>query len=292
MTQRKQDVYALLLIIDLTKIVQVNFIYILNFMIKIGKNNIWIFVKALLLALLVIGIKYMAHNFDKEFLNLNNLFSGIIAANVFLMGFLLSGVLSDYKESEKIPGEIAASVNIIYSELIYLHDDKKITKAKESLAYCSELAGSFLDWFQRKERTIAMLAKVRYLNSLFAALENDTQANYIVRLKNEMPNLSRYIIRVDTIRDTNFISTGYQIAISVTSFMCFGLVFSKIDPFYESLFFVGVISFLMIFLILLINDLDDPFAYNKKYSAENVSLYPIKRILDEMGTLNRQRGIM
>jgi predicted membrane chloride channel (bestrophin family) len=140
-------------------------------------------------------------------------------------------------------------------------------------------------------KTTNLIAKTRYLNSLFAKVENDTQANYIVRIKNEMSNLSKSIIRVDTIRDTNFIASGYQISISVTFLMVFGLIFSKIDPFYESLFFVGVISFLMIFLILLIHDLDDPFGYSRKYSAENVSLYPIKRILSEMETLNRERGI-
>jgi hypothetical protein len=254
---------------------------------KSWKNG-WIFVKAISLVVVVIGIKFLAHDFDLEFLTINNLFSGIIAANVFLMGFLLSGVLSDYKESEKVPGEIASSINCIYSELIYLHDDKKILKAKECMLYCQELTISLLEWFHRKERTTTLITKIRKLNSLFAKIENDTQANYVVRLKNEMSSLSKTIIRVDTIRDTNFISTGYHISISVTTLMCFGLVFSKIDPFYESLFFVGVISFLMIFLILLINDLDNPFAYDKKYSAENVSLYPIKRVLSEMEILNKE----
>lgn len=247
--------------------------------------------KSMLLVAIIIVIKFIAHEFDLEFLTINNLFSGIIAANVFLMGFLLTGVLSDYKESEKIPGEIASSINVIYSELIYLHDDKKILKTKDSMLYCQNLTTSILDWFHRKEKTTSLIAKTRYLNSLFARFEDDTQANYIVRMKNEIAGLSKAIIRVDTIRDTNFISTGYQISISVTLLMCFGLVFSKIDPFYESLFFVGVISFLMIFLILLINDLDDPFAYNKKYSAENVSLYPINRILSEIGNLNNERNI-
>jgi predicted membrane chloride channel (bestrophin family) len=256
---------------------------------NINEKNIWIFLKALALVGLIIIIKFFTHIFALEFLTINNLFSGIIAANVFLMGFLLSGVLSDYKESEKIPGEIASSINNIYSELIYLYDDKKISKSKECMVYCQELTRSILEWFNRKERTPSLIAKTRYLNSLFAKIENDTQANYIVRLKNEMAGLSRNIIRVDTIRDTNFISTGYQISISVTALMCFGLIFSKIDPFYESLFFVGVISFLMIFLILLIHDLDNPFAYDKKYSAENVSLYPIERILAEIEILNKER---
>jgi hypothetical protein len=264
----------------------------INYMEKINKKNIWIFVKTLSVVSVIICIKFLAHAFDLEFLTINNLFSGIIAANVFLMGFLLSGVLSDYKESEKIPGEIASSINNIYSELIYLYDDKKIAKSKDCMLYCQELTKSLLEWFDRKDKTSNLIAKTRYLNSLFATIENDTQANYIVRLKNEMSNLSKTIIRVDTIRDTNFISTGYQIAISVTALMSFGLIFSKIDPFYESLFFVGVISFLMIFLIFLINDLDDPFAYSKKYSAENVSLYPIKRVMTEIESLNKERDII
>jgi hypothetical protein len=258
---------------------------------KFSRKNIWIFVRALSLVAVIIGIKFLAHAFGLEFLTINNLFSGIIAANVFLMGFLLSGVLSDYKESEKIPGDIASSINNIYSELLYLHDDKNIQKSKECLLYCQELTGSILDWFHRKEKTKDLIAKTRYLNSLFARIENDTQANYIVRLKNEMSALSKTIIRVDTIRDTDFITSGYQIAISITALMCFGLIFSQIDPFYESLFFVGVISFLMIFLILLIHDLDNPFAYDKKFSAENVSLYPITRELSEIETLNRERNI-
>ena len=47
----------------------------------------------------------------------------------------------------------------------------------------------------------------------------------------------------------------------------------------------------MIFLILLIHDLDNPFAYNEKYSAENVSLYPIIRVLTEIETINKERKI-
>jgi hypothetical protein len=235
----------------------------INNMKKYNTKKIWIFLRALFFVGLIIILKFAVHILGYEFLTINNLFSGIIAANVFLMGFLLSGVLSDYKESEKIPGEIATSVNNIYSELIYLYDDKKIDKSRDCMLFCQEFTNSILEWFYRRERTTSLIAKTRMFNSLFAKIENDTQANYIVRLKNE-----------------------------ITTLMCFGLICSKIDPFYESLFFVGVISFLMIFLILLIHDLDDPFAYNKKYSAENVSLYPINRVLADIEKLNKERNIL
>ena len=64
----------------------------------------------------VIALKLVAHWLDWEVISLNPLFSGIVAANVFLMGFLLSGVLADYKESERLPGELAASIETIADE--------------------------------------------------------------------------------------------------------------------------------------------------------------------------------
>ena len=45
----------------------------------------------------VVVAKVGVHALSWEVISLNALFTGIIAANVFLMGFLLSGVLSDYK---------------------------------------------------------------------------------------------------------------------------------------------------------------------------------------------------
>lgn len=43
----------------------------------------------------VLGAKLLVHHLGWEILSINSLFSGILAANVFLMGFLLSGVLAD-----------------------------------------------------------------------------------------------------------------------------------------------------------------------------------------------------
>jgi hypothetical protein len=51
---------------------------------------------------------------------------------------------------------------------------------------------------------------------------------------------------------------------------------AKIEPFYESLFFVGVISYLMIFLLLLIRDLDNPFGYYERFSGADISLKPLE----------------
>ena len=66
---------------------------------------------------LVVVAKVIAHAVGGEVISLNALFTGIIAANVFLMGFLLSGVLADYKESERLPGELSACLENMAQEV-------------------------------------------------------------------------------------------------------------------------------------------------------------------------------
>jgi hypothetical protein len=252
-------------------------------MFKFQRKNMKLLLKASTFVLIIIAIKLLMHFWGVEIISLNNLFSGIIAGNVFLMGFLLSGVLSDYKESERIPGEIANSLTSIFDEFLSLHSCKNEPLAYQGIKILNVLTEDIDKWFIRQLKTRELLLKFRNLNNFYFQLENVVQANHIVRLKNETSLLKRQIIRTDSIRDTDFISSGYLISSSVTGLLCCGLILSKIEPFVESLFFVGVISFLMIFLLLLIRDLDNPFAYDSKDSGENVSLYPIYRIKDEIG---------
>lgn len=260
-------------------------------MIKYRRKNIWLLLRAASLVAIVIVAKLVVHHYGLELLSLNNLFSGIIAGNVFLMGFLLSGVLSDYKESERIPGEIATVISTVFEECTILYDKKREVGARSGMLATASVLEECTQWFHRKVKTRDLLKRVQHLNTLLTDLEPMTQANHIVRLKNELAGLKRLIIRTDTIRDTSFISSGYLIASSVTGLLCTGLVLSRIEPFTESLFFVGVISFLMIFLLLLIRDLDDPFAFGETDSAEDVSLYPIERLRSQIGEELESRRI-
>src|SRR4030042_3475169 len=84
---------------------------------------------------MVIVLKLIAHWFGWEIISLNPLFSGIVAANVFLMGFLLSGVLNDYKESERLPGELVTSIESIVEEAVTIYKGKNASVGNECLAY-------------------------------------------------------------------------------------------------------------------------------------------------------------
>ncbi len=81
--------------------------------------------KVLPVIILVIILKLLAHQFGLEFISLNPLFTGIVTANIFLLGFLIAGVLADYKESEKLPGELAASIETIIDECLITYKSGK-----------------------------------------------------------------------------------------------------------------------------------------------------------------------
>jgi hypothetical protein len=226
--------------------------------------------KVLPLVGVVLVLKLLAHHFHWEFLTLNSLFTALISANIFLIGFLITGVMADYKESEKIPGEMAASLETLLDEGLIIAKAKNSPIADAYIKYVKELADSMLNWLCRKERTKVLMDKLTGLNDHFSAFEGLTQANFIARLKQEQNALRKMVIRVHYIRETSFNPAGYAIAEIITFLLCAGLILVKMDPFYESIFFVFFVSFILIYMVWLIKDLDNPFGYfeDESLSAE------------------------
>ena len=231
----------------------------------------------------VVAAKMVAHAAAWEVISLNPLFSGVIAANVFLMGFLLSGVLSDYKESERMPGELAAGLENLYEEMRAIGISKPEADITARLTSVAGVSRDLLDWFHKRIGTPEMLDRLNVLTPHLAAMEQWAQAALVGRLKQEQANVRRLVVRIDTIRETSFISSGYLIADAMTLLLCVGLVLVKYDPFYESIFFAGVITFLLVFLRTLIRDLDNPFGYYESSSGEDVSLAPIEQLAARLG---------
>ncbi len=240
---------------------------------------------ALINVAVVIALKLVAHWLDWEIISLNPLFSGIVAANVFLMGFLLSGVIADYKESERLPGELAASLETIAEEAASIFAQKNAAPAQDFLTYMVAFSEDVREWMHKIKKTRYVMDELGRMPYFFRDLETLTQANFIARLKQEQANIRRILIRIHTIRETSFISSGYVIADATTYLLIIGLVLSKIEPFVESLFFVSVITFLMRYLGLLIRDLDNPFGHYEANSVEDVSLKPVDDAICRIKTL-------
>ena len=96
-------------------------------------------------------------------------------------------------------------------------------------------------------------------------------------MKNEQSNLRKMILRIDTIRDTDFIGSAYAIVEAMGAAISIGLIVIKIEPFYASLFFTLLVTSLIFYMIMLIKDLDNPFDYsNVGESGTEIPLKPLR----------------
>lgn len=239
--------------------------------------------KTIPFVLLVMAVKYAAHIYGYEVLPLSSLFTAVISATIFLISILVSGTLVDYKESEKLPGDLAASIEAMADEGLIILKNKKSTEAKAYLQKIIQFNKALIDWFHHRETTDDLFTKLRSFNDDFLVLESQTQANFIARLKQEQNNLRRMITRIHTIRETDFLGTAYAIAEIISSVLITGLIIIHMESFWESLFFAGFVSFILIYMINFIKDLDNPFGYADETNlVEDVSLMPLESSLKRL----------
>jgi hypothetical protein len=224
----------------------------------------------------IVLLKLLFHRLGWEIISLNPLFTSLVAGTTFLIGFLITGVISDYKESEKLPTEIAASIEVLHDETSIIILNKNAQVARDYRGQLLNFIGQLNKWFYKKERTENVLKALSSMNSYFAEFEQYAQANFITRMKQEQNNLRKYILRIHTVRETSFVQTAYTLVEVLSFFLISGLIFLKLEPFYESVFFVTLVSFLVLYMIYLIRDLDNPFDYSLYGElGSEISLKPI-----------------
>jgi hypothetical protein len=213
---------------------------------------------------------------NSSFIDLTTLFGSMVAANVFVLGFLLAGTLADYKESERLPGELAASIETIVDECVVTYRNKQAPEAAAALHHMLDFTAAVLRWFHKEERTNHLLTRVSGMNDFLLKFERITQPNFIVRMKQEQNNIRRMILRIDAIRDTPFLAVGYSLSYIATTALLVGLLFANIEPYYEAMFYLAAIGFVMIYLTLMIQDVDNPFDHYKDgVESAHVSLKPV-----------------
>ncbi len=250
-------------------------------------SNLRLPLRAFAVAIAVAGGRLLLDLAGADGISVTPLVASIITANVFVVGFLLSGVLADYKESEKLPGDLAVSLGAIADESFMLWKHRRADAGRDCLAHVLDLVRGARRWFAKSERTASLTEQVSALGDFFAGMEPCTQPNFIVRLKQEQAALSRIIVRIHTIRETSFVSSGYVMARLSTAIVILGLLLLELHPWYESAFLVGVIAWFLAYLILLISDLDNPFDYAADGSprGQEVSLKPLADLEDRVARL-------
>jgi hypothetical protein len=221
----------------------------------------------------MIALKWAYDDSSAPHLELSPLLTGVIAAEVFIVGFMLAGTASDFKEAERLPGELAASLETVADECLIIDAEIALPQARQCVAQLVEIGQSVRTWLLHDEGFDEVLADLRALNPLFMVFAPNIQAGFTTRLKSEQATMRRLVIRMDTMRRTSYVSAGYLFAEITALVILVLLVITEIGEPTPTALVVGVLSYLLFYVLALIRDLDNPFEYHRgKPGAADVSL--------------------
>lgn len=218
-------------------------------------------------------LRTLVNRLGLDVLEVSPLLSSLVAATVFLLGFLLNGVLSDYKESEKLPGELSTSLFVLAKEIKAIPVHTPGAPVKEDVQAIYYLCLSIIRWIKGEISTDEVMASysLTHDHSVQASswLKDSTLKG---RLMAEMALILRAVNRIEVIRETDFAAIVYLLAYVASGVLCTGLTLIKGDStsYYNNNFFLFSLSWILIFILHLINDLDNPFGFGDKSSAEDV----------------------
>lgn len=246
--------------------------------------------KALPLAILFLSIKLgLLHFFNFEGLVKFSEIGLVVTGGMFLIGFMLAGTMSDYKESEKLPADMAAALESLEDTINLAHQFKggfSLQTVKEKLFKVSD---SILSWFHYQKTNDEIFNEISGITDIALILEQAGVGAIASRISSEQNNLRKQFSRVSVIRRTHFLSTGYALLEVITVVIVLLLMISKFDSELIAIIIVGFIVQIFFYMIYLIRDVDEPFEYDPsgKVGAADVDLCPLveyhKRLKGRVG---------
>ena len=239
-----------------------------------------IFLIALGATLVLVAIKYTLHAFDLEIIEQTSLHNSVVSSVIFVIGFLLTATIADYKESERIPSEFASIVENMYEDGKSIHR----TYPKFDLELFRTSLLDILTAFRagtRKNRHGAR-QEINDLNETFVQMEAaGVPANFIVKLKQQQAQLLRSLFRINYIQRIRFIPSAFILVRTIVAIIIGVLLLTNIDPFYGGLALTGTISFIMIYMNILIQTVSVPFHTAGK-TRDDISLFLLREASEHL----------
>ena len=261
-------------------------------------NSIAFFIKRYHLAsttLAAVGVlvagKFFIHQFGFEFFTVNTLFTSAIAGAVFIIGFMLSGVLSDYKEAERIPTELRVALEAIYDDAASFsaeqHGDE-VDNLRAALLSILTAIRNGLDHEQGHSGMKPALAAIDDLSPIFCSLERlGMAANYVVRLRGLQDNLRRGVLRIYYIQAIEFVPSIHILVQTLVGAVLFLLLFLKTEGSPESAIIFGFVAYMFVYALHLISVLEEPFRKGHG-SMDDVSLFLLREFEEKLHKRDRR----
>lgn len=225
--------------------------------------------KAFVIVIVLLVIRTVIAYFGYDTVPINPVVGAFITGAIFTIAVIFTGTFTDFKESEKISGEMASVLKALYNDAIVipLEDEAPLVTMRSHIrALLNTINASFMENnFNTRAINHAMdivTDDIRVLARLNVAPPT------IAKLRIEMGNLDKLVNRVDVITRTEFIPAAYAVAEIATGAVILVMLFIQNDPFIQSSVIFVFLSLMLIALMMLIKDMDNPFEFQQGTSAD------------------------
>jgi hypothetical protein len=201
----------------------------------------------------------------------------ILTACVFLIGFLLAGTMADYKESERLPAEIAATLETIEEIFALAAINRPGLRLATLRGSVLELTDAIKDWLVQRRSTDVYGALSR-TGEVIGWLEREGAGPYASRAIPQLMAVRRTIARIDVIARTGFLPPAYAL-LEVLVVMVIGLMLiAEFSSMLVEFLIVPFVTLVNVYMLRLIRDIDNPFEYapdGKVSGRAEVELWPL-----------------
>lgn len=233
-----------------------------------------IFLITLVFTSAAVVLKYLLHSFNLEIFEQTSLHNSVISSIIFVIGFVLSATIADYKESERIPSEFASTIENMYEDARAIHHsypNYDLGRFRENLM---DILAAFRAGTRVNRK--GTRREIGELNDTFTDMETaGVPANFIVKLKQQQAVLLKLLFRVNYIQKIKFIPSAFILVRSLVAIVIIVLMLTNIDPFYGGLTLTGVLTFILVYMMILIQTVSVPF-HDEGKTRDDVSLFLLK----------------
>lgn len=240
-------------------------------------RNFRIFLISLGVASSLVAVKFLLHSQDWEPISQSSLQNSVVSGAFFVIGFILSATIADYKESERIPSEFSSILENMYEDAKYTHKTYKKFDLEKFRMQLIKVGTSFRSDVRTKSHKAH--EQVHLLNETFFEMEKGgVPPNFIVKLKQQQAQLARSLFRVNYIQNIKLIPSATILSRSIVLFITVMLLFTNIEPFYGSMAIIAITNFIFVYMLLLIQVISTPFHAAGK-TRDDVSLFLVREAI-------------
>jgi len=214
----------------------------------------------------------------------------ILTACVFLIGFLLAGTMADYKESERLPAEIAATLETIEEIFALAAINRPALDLPTLRRSVLELTDAIKDWLVHR-RDADVYGALSRMGEVIGSLEREGAGPYASRAIPQLMAVRRTVGRIDVIARTGFLPPAYAL-LEVLVVMVIGLMLiAEFSSRLVECVIVPFVTLVNVYMLRLIRDIDNPFEYSadgRQQGRAEVELWPLDeyraRLAARLGT--------